>query len=369
MAVEEGQKVSAGDEIASFRTVKVYAPEDGTVTGVFAEPGDDAETVANTYGAVLYIEGNTRYSISASTSKAYSSVETKFVHSGEKVYLQCRGTASRTGEGIVTAVDGSSYTVLVTSGDFIASDSIDIYRDSDHTTELRIGRGSITRFSPTAVTATGAIVSVAVKDGDTVHKGDLLLETLDGTFDAYEMTGASIMADQDGIIASLSVSAGTALTQDSVAAEVYPMISMRITASVTADERKDIKVGDKVKLELESDESKVYDGTVSFVSALPTEGEEETTCRVLIDFTPDDAVTFGMSVIVTTPEEDDEAEEPEEKDAAEETEEETEERTREKKREMPEGAFADMQDGFPSEMPEGFPAERAGDAQTETDGE
>ena len=32
----------------------------GTVTGVFAREGDDAEKVTETYGADLYIEGNTQ---------------------------------------------------------------------------------------------------------------------------------------------------------------------------------------------------------------------------------------------------------------------------------------------------------------------
>ena len=54
-----------------------------------------------------------------------------------------------------------------------------------------------------AVTATGAIVSILVQDGDTVKRGDLLLETLDGTYDAYVMTGTSVKAEQDGGVAKL----------------------------------------------------------------------------------------------------------------------------------------------------------------------
>ena len=54
-------------------------------------------------------------------------------------------------------------------------------------------------------------------------------------------------------------------------------------------------------IELESDESRVYTGTVSFVSALPEEtGEEDVTYRVLVDFVPDGEIALGMKVIVTT---------------------------------------------------------------------
>ena len=70
---EEGQKVGADDVLYAMKTEKVYAEEDGTVTGVFGQPGDSAETVAGRYGAVLYLEGNSVYSVSASTANAYNS--------------------------------------------------------------------------------------------------------------------------------------------------------------------------------------------------------------------------------------------------------------------------------------------------------
>ena len=81
--METGMHVSAGETLLTYRTEKTYAAEDGTVTGVFVTAGDDAETVSAKYGADLYIEGKTLYSISGSTSRAYSSVETTFVHTGE----------------------------------------------------------------------------------------------------------------------------------------------------------------------------------------------------------------------------------------------------------------------------------------------
>ena len=112
----------------------------------------------------------------------------------------------------------------------------------------------------------------------------------------------TVKAEQDGVIASVSATSGTAVTKDTVLAEYYPLSSMRVEATVPADNRNDIRAGDKVMVELESDEDKIYEGTVTFISALPEENSDEDgdTCyRVLIDFTPDESVTFGMSVIVT----------------------------------------------------------------------
>ena len=298
--VEAGQQVSADDILYTMKTSKVYAQEDGTVTGIFGQPGDSADTVAERYGAVLYLEGNSVFSISASTDNAYNSTETKFVHVGEKVYLLCRTSNARTGEGTITAVSGTSYTVQVDSGTFIPGDSVDIYRDEAHTNALKIGRGNISRVSPTAVTASGSIVRIAVSNGDQVKRGDLLLETLDGSFDGLYMSGTEIPAGQAGIIGSLNAAQGSSIQKDSIAAVIYPLNTVRVEAYVPEDSRSLIQEGETVTIELEADESKTYQGTVTLVSSVAENGEGETTYRVLVDFVPDDVVRFGMSVVIST---------------------------------------------------------------------
>ena len=301
VAIEQGIRIEAGDAIFSYRTDKTYASEDGKVSGVFVQAGDDAETMTERYGADLYIE-STLFSISASTQKAYSSADTLLVHTGEKVYLLNKKVTSRFGTGIVTAVDGTSYTVRVTEGNFIAGDTVYIYRDSAYSDTQKLGRGSATRVSPTAVNTTGAIVNVAVKDGDEVKRGDLLLETLTGTFDGYEMSGTSVTAGEAGIVASVSVEAGTVISKGDIVAKIAPISGMRVEASVSADDRKDLKAGDKVTIALESDETKTYEGTVRYISELPEEDTETIEYKAIIDFTPDENAVFGMSVIVTTEE-------------------------------------------------------------------
>ncbi len=302
VSVEQGMRVSAGETLFSYRTEKTYAAEDGTVAGVFAKAGDDAEKVTEKYGADLYIEGTTVYSVSASISKAYNAAETTIVHTGETVYLVCRTDAKRFGTGVITAVDGSNYTVLVTEGNFIVGDSVTLFRDSAYTEKLRIGRGNIARVNPTAVTGTGAVVSVAVKDGDAVKRGDLLMETLSGTFEGYEMTGTSVTAEEEGVIVSAAAEAGTAVNKGDIVIQLAPVSGMRVEAAVTADDRQALKAGDKVLIELEADESISYEGTVRYITEIPEEGTEEVTYKAVIDFTPDENVYFGMPVVVTTPE-------------------------------------------------------------------
>lgn len=300
VSIEAGMHVTKGATLYSYQTEKTYAAEDGTVTGVFAQAGDDAETVTEKYGTDLYIEGSIVYTISASTSKAYSSVETTIVHAGETVYILCRTETARKGIGMITTVDGSNYTVLVTEGEFIAGDSVNIYRDNAYTDTQRIGRGTVARVSPTAVTATGAVVSMAVSDGQSVKRGDLLMETLSGTFEAYEMSGTEVVAEEDGVVTSVTAETGNTVSKGDVVAQIAPISGMRVEASLPSDERESLKAGDKVTIELEADATRSYEGTVRYITEMPEEDNEEVTYKAVIDFSPDENIFFGMTVVVTS---------------------------------------------------------------------
>ena len=298
---EAGQAVSAGDALCRLETTKIYAMEDGTVTGIFGQPGDDAETVAGIYGAVLYIQGSVRYRLSASLEQAYASADTKKVTVGEKVYLAGRTSTDRKGEGRIISVDDSSYTVEVTKGTFFPKDSVDVYRDKAFSYNRKLGRGTISLVNPTAVTAAGAIVNIAVKDGDAVTRGQLLMETLEGSYDGLVSTGDTVTAPADGVVASLSATQGASLQKGAEVAVIWPTATVRAEFQVPEENRGSIRVGDAVTIELMNlDDAVTYRGRVVFVSAVATEGEESSTYRALAEFTPDDAVAFGMQVVVNT---------------------------------------------------------------------
>ncbi|MBR6164650.1 MAG: HlyD family efflux transporter periplasmic adaptor subunit [Clostridia bacterium] len=361
--VEAGQKVQAKDLLYTMRTTKIYAEEDGTVTGVFGQPGGSADTVTNRYGAVLYLEGKNAFTVSASTDNAYATIETKFVHAGETVWLQCRSNADRKGKGIITKIDGNSYEIEVTEGNFIHKDSVEIYRDEAHTATLKIGRGTASRTTPTAVTPTGAIVQIAVKDGDEVKRGDLLLETLDDNFEGYVMSGTEITAGQAGVVGSISVQTGDSVQKDSVAAVIYPVDKMRVEATVPEEYSSQIQEGDSVTVELETDENRTFQGTVVLISSVAEEGAEEVCYRIVAEFTPDEAVRFGMSASITAGEEPEPETEADEVPAADEDAEPDETATEEGENASGEAETAEGEkkerpekpEGFdPSNLPEGF---------------
>ena len=305
VAVSVGEKVQAGDVLATLETTKIYATEDGVITGIFGEPGDNAETIAERYGAVMYIEGETVYTISASTDEAYNTTDTKFVHVGEEVYLYCYSHGTHTGTGVITSIEGTDYNVNVLEGEFLLDETISIFRGETTASSKRIGRGEISRKSPTAVSGSGSIVSIAVQDGDTVKKGDLLFETLDGSFDGLYMSGAQITADAAGTVAQMNLNQGSKTEKDSVAAVIYPEGEMRIEAQVNEYNLSEIAVGDKVNVELvwNQDAEVNYEGTVSMISAVAAEGNaesEEVSYTVYVDFTPDANTRYGMSAVVST---------------------------------------------------------------------
>lgn len=318
--VEVGESVQAGDVLATLKTTKVYATESGTVTGVFGQPGDSADTISSRYGAVMYIEGESVYTISASTENAYDATENKFVHVGEEVNLSCYSDSKHTGTGVITSISGTDYTVEVTDGEFLVGETVNVYRGEVKSAN-RIGRGELTRKNPTSVSGTGSIVSFAVSDGDTVERGDLLFETLDGEFDGLYMSGSQILAECDGTVAELSLSAGSKVEKGSVVATIYPKDAMRIEAQIEEGNLGSIAVGDQVSIELiwNQDEEVTYTGTVVMISGISnsssasssvsadvmsgtasSSSSDEVTYNVYIDFTADENTRYGMSAVVST---------------------------------------------------------------------
>lgn len=124
--LESGDPVSKGDTLFALDTVKVYAPVDGTVQAVFAETGDLCEDVTALYGMIACIERTLPQVAQASTSGAYNDEENRLIHVGETVYFYQTSDKDNEGEGRVTAVNGSDYTVELTAGDFENGDSIKI---------------------------------------------------------------------------------------------------------------------------------------------------------------------------------------------------------------------------------------------------
>lgn len=295
--VTPGQIVSAGDAIATLRTTRIYAEEDGVITAVFGETGDLADSLTACYGAAIYMETDVLYTVSATTDKAYDAVEARLVHVGETVFLRSRADDARTGKGFITAVDGSSYTIHVTAGEFSVGEMAEVFRAADYAEASCLGRGEIGRNAPLAVTAEGRIVNVCVQPGDTVRKGDLLLETLAGSGSANVLT-----AEVSGVVAEVAVTQGASIAEDAVAAVIWPSDAMQIEASIPEADLSFIAVGDEVMLTFDwnADSGETLTGTVERISALSDAESSSTVFALVVSFTPDENVRYGMNVTIST---------------------------------------------------------------------
>lgn len=305
-----GAHVSAGDPLITLDTTVVYAQESGVVR-LFGAPGDQTEAVAARYGAVVYVEPDYSYTISASVKFAYDEEANRIIHPGESVYLKAYNDAKHTGRGIVTQVSGNNFTVEVNSGTFTSGESVVVHRKSNYAAASRIGRGNITRTDPKAYTGEGSIVRFAVKDGDVVKKGDALFETLPGTFDHLNMTGNQITSTVSGIVSTVSVTPGAAIEKGAGTVEIYPDSAMRIEASVSEVNLRYLTVGSQVTVEFPylQDETVTVAGTVERISYLAdgtdpsaTEGEstDEAFYLVYIAFDPVPDIRYGMTAIVSS---------------------------------------------------------------------
>jgi len=301
--VSAGDRVEAGTALLTLQTTKVYAEQDGTVR-IFGQPGDSVTALTTRYGGVAYVEPTQRYTISASTKNAYSNDDNKLIHAGEKVYL--RSTANNTvkGSGTVTIVSGTSYTVEVDGTTLTSGTSVYIYRDPDYANISRIGSGSVAQASTIAYTGTGFLVNVHVQNGQQVSAGDLLFETIEGSFAPSTINMNMVFADQASVIASVATSKGKTVAVDEAVIELYPDAGMRIVVSVPENDLFRLEPGMSVQYLLpnEDDSADPLTGTIEKISLLPDEDSTYgTTYTVYIIPETVEPLRYGMTLTVLIP--------------------------------------------------------------------
>lgn len=323
--LRKGDPIQVGAPVATIRTTKVFAEMDGTVSGIFAREGDQTEGITERYGAVMYIEPVNRYVVSATTEKAYNSSETRYIHIGERVHLACTKDGTHVGTAVVTNVGGASssessssadsgsgsssghtsYKLEVTSGDFYMGETVGIYRDSAHSSESRIGRGTIQQNAAVAVKGTGSVLKMHVQVGDHVERGEVLFETVEGVLDGLYAMDNTIYSPMDGIVATVDAVQGSAVEKNGKLISIYPEEALQIAIKVSELDLKEIHEGDRVSIEFEwdMDGTRQVQGVVSSISRVGEEQTDKTSdaqYTAYVDFTPDETVRLDMTVSVYT---------------------------------------------------------------------
>lgn len=301
--VVPGDHVEAGTALLSLQTTKVYAEQDGTVR-VFGQPGDSVTALTTRYGGVAYVEPAQRYTIAGSTKNAYDSDDNRLIHPGEKVYLRSYNNYNIKSTGTVTLVSGTSYTVEVDDDSFTSGTTVNIYRDAAYAATSLLGNGKVSQASAAVYSGTGYLVRLHVQSGQQVSAGDLLYETLEGSFAPGTINMNMVFAEQAGVIAAVATGKGQTVTADAEVAELYPDAGMRIIVSVPEGDLSRVEPGMTVQYLLpgQEDSAEPLTGTVEKVSLLP---DEDTTygTTYTVSVIPESVghLRYGLTVTVLIP--------------------------------------------------------------------
>ena len=275
VTVRPGNRVETSDALVTLGTEPVFASADGYVSLI---NGDEESAVEGTLLEVTPLE---RYQIHCTVEKAYQSIDTTLVHSGETLYIRCTADGTHRAVGIVTIVEGSEYRVLTLGGELYVGETVYLYRDEDFTSTQRVGIGTVVTNDTQAYVASGTLKRLCVQEGDVVERGQLL----------YQIGGGSVDAPDSGIVTSVSVQAGDNLEEGQILAELVP--DGQVCVSMQVDEAKAarVKPGQSAELTLPDGET-TLSGTV-LDCTWATEGDSYTV-RILPE--AGTSLPLGMSV-------------------------------------------------------------------------
>ncbi|HPJ03714.1 MAG TPA: HlyD family efflux transporter periplasmic adaptor subunit [Candidatus Limiplasma sp.] len=292
VSVLEGQRVSAGQPLVVLSTIKVYAPAGGTVSGVFAAPGDLLdETIAVT------LETGSQYSVDATVHMAYPSPDMKYVKIGETVYIKRLSQPEYNAVGYVSAVDGTNYTVTTVSGSLYIGRFVFVYRKPDMTDASCIGRGFVGRAADWAIEGEGTLYKMHVTEGQQVVRGQLLYETVEGALPNAETIQPTVSAAVSGVVDTLNVSPGDIVARGDVLMTIVQPERYAVSFPMEENELGEIAVGQHVNITMdwEADTGRAFNGIVTQLSGIADADGQYT---ATVSFQADSSVRLGMSAVV-----------------------------------------------------------------------
>lgn len=294
--VRAGDELAQGEALFTLSAQKIYADFDGTITGVFSQPGDSTAAVQDRYGALCYMEYANLYSVNCSTSGAYSDNENRIVHVGEKVYIRSMANSEHEGVAIVTSVDGKRYTLEVTQEDGLRLESeVRVYRDPDYHTADCIGTGTVHRIDPQAVTGEGYVRAVHVEDGQAVKRGDLLFELVPDALEDMQGGDGIVNMPKTGVLLSVLCESGAEIAKDAPMATFCEQADMLLVCPVDEEDLEALEVGMQVTVTLDAYRAETLTGTVTKIAGASAQEGASTSFDVTIRLEESDRVRVGMN--------------------------------------------------------------------------
>jgi len=233
--VQPGSIVKGGEVIARLHTTKVFAKQNGTVARIQAKEDKEIQ------GTVLEITPVSRYTIHCTSDSAYDSISSNLVHCGETLYMKCTINGTHQGRGRVYSIDGSTYMVEATGGEFYVGETVYLYRDAEYAYKRLVGTGTVVSSTTEAYESDGRITAIHVSEGEYVEKGELLYEVIDGE-------STEIVAPADGIITVCNVNCGAVVEDAQIIANLVSFDEICVAVQVEEDQIGQISVGESAAL-------------------------------------------------------------------------------------------------------------------------
>lgn len=295
-SVRAGDQLEEGETLFTLSSTPVYADFDGTVTGLFAEPGDSTASLQERYGALCFLEQAYLYTADCSTTGADSDNENRIIHVGEIVYIRSTNNNDRQGEARITSVNGKSYTLEVTSEkDMRLNEQVKVYRSDNFANSSCIGTGRLKRTDPVAVTAEGYVLSVHVTEGQQVSRGDLLFSIVPDELDGMRGGDGSVTMPQDGVVLSVLAESGAQIAKDAPMATLCPQNAMQLVCPVDEEDLENIKLGAQVQVTLDAFRDAPFTGTIMKIASASSQEGTGTSFDVTIGLEENENVRIGMN--------------------------------------------------------------------------
>ena len=299
--LEPGDNVQEGALLFRLQTRTLRAPQNGTVTAVFAEAGSDAAAVQLRYGALAAIETENPYIIEASASSAYNKSKNRELHIGETLYFKSTTGDKDDGSGRVVSVTGETYTVEILDGDFSTRENLSLYRSDEYTSTDKVGNGPVRRRDPILITGSGRIEQTLIRTGDRVSADDPLFVLLSADADPGAESG--IVSPCKGILASVAVQPGQQVWKGQLLARIYHSDQLEVIADVDEMDTGRIRIGDVCPVLLDMDEQTVLKGRVTEISGLGFTRQNAAYFQVHFALENSGSLPIGASASVYLPKE------------------------------------------------------------------
>ena len=297
--LKAGDVLAAGDVLFAIQPQTLYAEADGTVAAVYVAAGDAADGAMNRYGAAMRIDYTERYQFTGSVANSRNTVENRDLHVGTPVYFRS-DDKEEFADGVITQVDGRSFTAQVIGGDLDFTERVDVYRLPEYTDASLLAEGRLTAIAPYSVAASGTVLSVNVKPGDTVKAGDPLLTYVPDALapDLRTLAKATqVTADSACVVLSLSAQQGGSVQKGQPLATVCQLGDYQLVIHAEEGDIGRFAPGTVMQVTFEELDLPPVEATVTGTGVLGAAGDVST-YPVYLAFEAPEGVLLGMHATV-----------------------------------------------------------------------